>query len=99
MTLKKAAFIAALTGAAIISSGYCSIEQEMVRETYTVQPNDCLWSIGEGYVQKNTASRRYILEVVEDIKKENPWVAESGYTLKAGDKLEVVYWVRKENVK
>lgn len=66
----------------------------LVEETYTVRPGDTLWDIAEEYVQKNTGTRRYILEYKSGIEELNPWLLERKGMLYPGDKLTLTYWVK-----
>lgn len=97
MRIRKAAAIAVILGMAFIASGYYDGDQQLVEETYVVQQGDCLWSIGQEFMQKNTGGRRYILEYIEGIKEQNPWIKnERNYVLYPGDRVKVTYWVKKE---
>ena len=59
-------------------------------------PRDTLWGIAEEYLQKNTATRRYILEYKEGIYENNPWLMERKGEIYPGDKIKVTYWVKEE---
>ena len=95
--LKKGLAAMALAGAALIFSGAapCS-EQVLVEDSYTVTPDDTLWSIGEAFLVKNTGGRRYILEFIEGIKQLNPELVESRGEVYPGQVLRINYWVSKE---
>jgi lysM domain protein len=66
----------------------------LVEETYMVRPGDTLWGIAEEYLQKNTATRRYILEYKSGIEENNPWLLDRHGMIYPGDKLKVTYWVK-----
>ena len=89
---KKAAFAGMLAGCTFILSGYYSGDQERVEITYTVQPGDTLWAIGERHLPLNTGGRRYLPEFIEGIKELNPQVKENHYVIHPGDKLQIAYW-------
>ena len=64
----------------------------LVEEIYTVRPGDTIWGIAETYLQKNTGTRRYILEYKSDMEALNPWLVERRGMLYPGDKLTLTYW-------
>jgi nucleoid-associated protein YgaU len=66
----------------------------LVEETYTVRPGDTLWDIAEEYLEKNTGTRRYILEYKSGIEELNPWLLERKGEIYPGDKIKVTYWVK-----
>ena len=68
----------------------------LVEEIYTVHPGDTIWGIAETYLQKNTGTRRYILEYKEGIYENNPWLVDRGGLIRPGDKLTLTYWVKSE---
>lgn len=90
-----------IAGAAILFSGVCNSGDDtrdavFVEETYTVCPGDTLWGIAEEYLQKNTATRRYILEYKEGIYENNPWLVDRKGLICPGDQLVLTYWVNDE---
>ncbi|BEU88706.1 hypothetical protein TAMA11512_21700 [Selenomonas sp. TAMA-11512] len=97
--IMKFVFIAALIGSIFILSGAAqrdnAADAVFVEEVYVVKPGDTVWSIAEEYLPKNTYSRRYILEYVEGIKENNPWLVERKSQLQPGDELVMTYWVKK----
>ena len=70
----------------------------LVEETYTVRPGDTIWGIAEEYLQKNTGTRRYILEYKEGMYENNPWLVERKGEIYPGDELRLTYWVKSEEV-
>ena len=94
--IKKAAFVAAIVGVALLSAGYYDGDQVLIETTYIVQPGDTVWSIGQAHLKLNTGGRRYLPEFIQGIEELNPWVREQGYTIHPGDKLQINYWVKKE---
>lgn len=98
MKMKKVIAIAALAGAAVLLTGakpHGLTEPVFVEEVYMVKPGDTVWSIAEEYVKKNTYNRRYILEYIEGIKENNPWLPDRKSQLQPGDELIMTYWVTK----
>ena len=85
-----------LAAAAFFFCGAYKGDQELIEDTYIVQPGDTIWSIGETYLPLNTGGRRYLPEFVEGIKELNPWVVEQRYNIHPGDKIRVNYWIKKE---
>lgn len=93
--LKKGVVAIALTGAVLLSLGADNGDQKLVKDSYTVQKGDTLWSISETYLKKNTGGRRYILEFQEGIKELNPWLLDTRGQVQPGDVLHINYWVKK----
>lgn len=94
--IKKTAIAGGLFLAAVLSLGVADGHPwQLVEETYTVQRNDTLWSIGEEYIQKNTYGRRYLPEFIEGIKQSNEELVESHGQVYPGQKLRITYWVAK----
>ena len=85
---KKIMIAFGLVGLAIMNAGFQSGEE--VHEVYTVKGGDTLWSISEAYLKK-TDGDVYILQFMEDIKSENPHLKQNGYTLQAGEVLNITY--------
>lgn len=99
MTAQKIIAGCALAGVAILCMGACDLWSDgrdavLVEEVYTVQPGDTMWGIAEEYVQKNTGTRRYILEYKSGIEQNNPWLLERRGLIYPGDKLTLTYWVK-----
>ena len=98
MTGKKAVAGAAIALAAILCAGVATHDDGknavLVEEVYVVKPGDTLWEIAETYLQKNTGTRRYILEYKSGIEENNPWLLERHGMIYPGDKLTLTYWVR-----
>lgn len=94
--IKKAAAVAAIGIVALISMGVADgADYRLVEETYTVQPGDTLWTIGEEYMAKNTYGRRYLPEFIEGIKQNNDELVRNNGQVSPGQKLRVTYWVEK----
>lgn len=93
----------ALAGAAILLAGACNPWDDggavLVEETYTVKSGDTLWDIAERYTEKNTGTKRYILEYKSGIEQNNPWLVERKGMLYPGDQLKLTYWVKEEGEK
>jgi lysM domain protein len=68
----------------------------LVEETYIVRPGDTIWGIAETYLQKNTGTRRYILEYKSGVEELNPWLLERHGMIYPGDRLMLTYWVKSE---
>ena len=90
-----------LAGAAMLLSGAVNPWDDgrnavLVEEVYTVRPGDTICGIAEEYLQKNTATRRYILEYKEGIYENNPWLVERKGEIYPGDEIKVTYWVKSE---
>ena len=100
MSVKKVIVGCALAGLAILFAGAASEPWErdtgavLVEETYIVKPGDTLWNIAEEYLQKNTGTRRYILEYKSGIEEMNPWLLERHGMIYPGDRLTLTYWVK-----
>jgi len=69
-------------------------EAVLVEEAYTVRPGDTIWGIAEEYTEKNTGTRRYILEYKEGIYENNPWLVDRKGLIRPGDELQMTYWVK-----
>jgi protein involved in polysaccharide export with SLBB domain len=95
-TLKKAAAVAALVGAALLTAGYYDGDQQLIETTYVVEPGDTVWSIGERHLKLNTGGRRYLPEFIQGIEELNPWIKEQNYMIHPGDEVRINYWVKAE---
>lgn len=91
---KKGAIAFALFGASLILTGAYNGDVRLVEDTYTVKHGDTLWTIGEEYLEKNTGTRRYILEFIEGIRELNPELVENKSRIYPGQKLRINYWVK-----
>ena len=102
MSGKKVIAGCALAGLAILFAGAAGEPWDdgrnavLVEEVYTVRPGDTIWGIAEEHLQKNTATRRYILEYKSGIEEMNPWLVERKGEIYPGDKIKVTYWVKGE---
>ena len=102
MSGKKVIAGCALAGLAILFAGAAGEPWDdgrnavLVEEVYTVRPGDTIWGIAEEHLQKNTATRRYILEYKEGMYENNPWLMERHGEIYPGDKLTLTYWVKGE---
>ncbi|EHG22266.1 hypothetical protein HMPREF9334_00302 [Selenomonas infelix ATCC 43532] len=99
MTAQKVIVGCCIAGAAILCSGAVNPWEDgknavLVEEVYTVKSGDTLWNIAEEYLQKNTGTRRYILEYKSGIEQNNPWLLERHGMIYPGDKLTLTYWVK-----
>ena len=66
-----------IAGAAILCAGMATQEDThavLVEEVYTVRPGDTIWGIAEEFCEKNTGTRRYILEYKSGMEELNPWL-------------------------
>lgn len=101
MTAQKIIAGCVLAGAAILCTGAVNPWDDgknavLVEEVYVVQNGDTLWGIAETYLQKNTGTRRYILEYKSGIEEMNPWLLERHGMIYPGDRLNITYWVKGE---
>ena len=102
MSVMKVIAGCALAGLAILFAGAAGEPWDdgrnavLVEEVYTVKSGDTLWNIAEKYLQKNTGTRRYILEYKSGIEEQNPWLLERHGLIYPGDRLTLTYWVKGE---
>ncbi|WP_273078664.1 LysM peptidoglycan-binding domain-containing protein [Selenomonas felix] len=89
-----------VAGAAILCAGMATQEDGknavLVEEVYVVRPGDTIWGIAEEFCEKNTGTRRYILEYKSGMEELNPWLLERHGMIYPGDKLTLTYWVKSE---
>lgn len=92
-------------GAFVAAAAFCSgavnpwedgVNAVLVEEVYTVKPGDTIWGIAETYLQKNTGTRRYILEYKSGIEEMNPWLLDRHGMIYPGDRLTLTYWIKGE---
>ena len=92
-----------IAGAAILCAGMATQEDGknavLVEEVYTVRPGDTLWGIAEEFCEKNTGTRRYILEYKSGMEELNPWLLDRNGMIYPGDEIKVTYWVKGEEKK
>ena len=99
MSGKKVIAGCVIAGLAILCAGACNPWEDgrnavLVEEVYVVRPGDTIWDIAEEYLQKNTATRRYILEYKSGIEENNPWLLDRHGMIYPGDRLTLTYWIR-----
>lgn len=89
-----------VAGAAILCAGMATQEDGknavLVEEVYVVKPGDTIWGIAEEFCEKNTGTKRYILEYKAGMEELNPWLLERRGMIYPGDKITVTYWVKEE---
>ena len=92
-----------IAGAAILCAGMATQEDGknavLVEEVYTVRPGDTIWGIAEEFCEKNTGTRRYILEYKSGMEELNPWLLDRNGMIYPGDEIKVTYWVKGEEEK
>ena len=91
-----------IAGAAILCAGMATQEDThavLVEEVYVVRPGDTIWGIAEEFCEKNTGTRRYILEYKEGMYENNPWLLDRDGMIYPGDEIKVTYWVKGEEEK
>ena len=98
---KKIIIGCVLAGTALLLSGAVNpwedgVNAVLVEEVYTVKPGDTIWGIAETYLQKNTGTRRYILEYKSGIEEMNPWLLDRHGMIYPGDRLTLTYWIKGE---
>lgn len=94
----------AFVAAASLLSGACNPWDDgknavLVEETYIVRPGDTIWGIAEEFCEKNTGTRRYILEYKSGMEELNPWLLDRDGLIYPGDEIKVTYWVKGEEEK
>lgn len=98
---KTALIGGAFVAVAALCSGACNPWDDggavLVEEVYTVKAGDTLWGIAEEYTEKNTGTRRYILEYKSGIYENNPWLVDRKGLICPGDQLVLTYWVKEED--
>ena len=89
-----------VAGAAILCAGMATQEDGknavLVEEVYVVRPGDTIWGIAEEFCEKNTGTRRYILEYKSGMEELNPWLLERHGMIYPGDKLTLTYGGKEE---
>lgn len=92
-----------IAGAAILCAGMATQEDGknavLVEEVYVVRPGDTIWGIAEEFCEKNTGTRRYILEYKSGMEELNPWLLDRNGMIYPGDEIKVTYWVKSEEEK
>ena len=92
-----------VAGAAILCAGMATQEDGknavLVEEVYVVRPGDTIWGIAEEFCEKNTGTRRYILEYKSGMEELNPWLLDRDGLIYPGDEIKVTYWVKGEEEK
>ena len=92
-----------IAGAAILCAGMATQEDGknavLVEEVYVVRPGDTIWGIAEEVCEKNTGTRRYILEYKSGMEELNPWLLDRNGMIYPGDEIKVTYWVKSEEEK
>ena len=92
-----------VAGAAILCAGMATQEDGknavLVEAVYVVRPGDTIWGIAEEFCEKNTGTRRYILEYKSGMEELNPWLLDRDGLIYPGDEIKVTYWVKGEEEK